>query len=64
MVMVIRTHMQAGGELVASATLDDGRVIRVVGLPMQRRSMRYSNQHDIEAQLRGWIAWERNGRQR
>lgn len=54
--MVIRTHTQAGGEMEASATLADGRVIRVVGLPMQRR------QHDIEGQLRGWIAWERNGR--
>lgn len=60
--MVVRTHMQAGGEMVASAFLDDGRVIRVVGLPMQRRSSRYSNQHDIEGQLSGWIAWERNGR--
>lgn len=59
--MVIRTHMQAGGEMVASALLADGRVIRVIGLPTSQRSD-YSRQHDIEGQLRGWIAWERNGR--
>lgn len=60
--MVVRTHMQAGGEMVASASLDDGRVIRVVGLPTSRRFGEYSRQHDIEGQLSGWIAWERNGR--
>jgi len=55
----IRTHVQRGGEHVASTTLPDGRVIRVVGC------LRYDGSRiggkDVVDVLKNWVTWVRRG---
>lgn len=45
---MVKTHFQPGGEVCESATLPDGRVIRVV---------RFEHYRSITGELRAWLVW-------
>lgn len=43
-----QTHRQVGGEVCETATLSDGRVLRVIG---------HEHYRSVTAELRGWLLW-------
>lgn len=54
----IKTHVQPGGERVATVTTSTGRVLRIVGVTGR---LDYSG--DVVDAMKHWITWERRGRQ-
>ena len=68
--VMLRTHVQAGGKIIASVEMPDGRMLRIAGEGPEKTYVRIFGIERAQAKqrelvvglLKDWVTWERRNR--